>query len=572
MATAEETAIQHVVKTWYDGWNAQDMEVSAKVATEDMRFIRPSGNPASMAVFDAMSKSDDVTDSKTEILGFEKVHVGADSAMCCITHHDTFKYKGTQNDDVAVSTFYLTKVGCSWKIKWAQRSTGRAPTEPKPEDFDEENVYKKIFSRLKSRALLLLRRLFVILGAEDANSRQHLAAHLPLPLDLPQGLLWQQSDPKKVSPLVLEVHSAPPLDGLQAELLDVGPLAPAADPDALDQRLGLLGRPRVVVLLTPVRGGTVTRSAVPVAAARVALAPIHAPVGGGGALALGGRLPRGAPLPHALAHAVHATEALGLTVLARAGFLSPLPLRGELARLGAFAASRSDHSPHNAGLAVLAGEHRVVEDKATPEAAAQAVHGVVVRGVRREEPVPQVAQVAPELHIGKGVALVHRHPHREVDVVAVQRQVGVLVDVRQLRQHAVHHVVLVHELRALDLHLDGVVHAQGVVGVLRVPVLHRDTPVLQVPNQVRLHHARFLFDRSTLSFFARWAFYCRSRQKRKKKKKSPALLKNEVAAAKKTTSDWVPNGWSPRDSSPPAVGSCARSSRPSQALLPSARA
>lgn len=135
MATAEETAIQRVVKTWYDGWNAQDMEVSAKVATEDMRFIRPSGNPASMAVFDAMSKSDDVTDSKTEILGFEKVHVGADSAMCCITHHDTFKYKGTQNDDVAVSTFYLTKVGGSWKIKWAQRSTGRAPTEPKPEDF-----------------------------------------------------------------------------------------------------------------------------------------------------------------------------------------------------------------------------------------------------------------------------------------------------------------------------------------------------------------------------------------------------------------------------------------------------
>ncbi len=68
-------------------------------------------------------------------MSFDRFHVGSDSAMCCVTHHDKFTYKGAQNDDVAVTTFYLVKKDGEWKILWGQRSTGRAPTEDKPTGF-----------------------------------------------------------------------------------------------------------------------------------------------------------------------------------------------------------------------------------------------------------------------------------------------------------------------------------------------------------------------------------------------------------------------------------------------------
>ena len=59
-----------------------------------MRFIRPTGNPLSMAGFQDMMKSDLVTRSTNEVLSFEKIHVGTDSAMCCIVHRDIFDYDG----------------------------------------------------------------------------------------------------------------------------------------------------------------------------------------------------------------------------------------------------------------------------------------------------------------------------------------------------------------------------------------------------------------------------------------------------------------------------------------------
>ena len=92
----------------------------------------------------------------------------------------------------------------------------------------------------------------VVLRGEHPNLSEHLAAHFSLPLYLPQRLLWKERNSKQVSPLVLEVHRGPPLNGLEAELLDVGPLPTAADANSLDEGLGLLGCPWVVVLLAPV--------------------------------------------------------------------------------------------------------------------------------------------------------------------------------------------------------------------------------------------------------------------------------------------------------------------------------
>ena len=106
-----------------------------ELSCPDARFVRPSGNPISNEGFKEMMSSADVAMDQSEILSFNKIHIGADSAMACVTHHDVFVFKGNPNDDISVSTFYLVKEGTAWKVMWGQRSTGRKPDEPKPEGF-----------------------------------------------------------------------------------------------------------------------------------------------------------------------------------------------------------------------------------------------------------------------------------------------------------------------------------------------------------------------------------------------------------------------------------------------------
>lgn len=137
MTAADEDAIKATITKFYKGFDKKvgvDHSTKSTVG-EEMRFIRPTGNPLSMAGFQDMMKSDLVTRSTNEVLSFEKIHVGTDSAMCCIVHRDIFDYDGHENDDVAVTTYYLTKVEGEWKIFWGQRSKGRPPADPKPTGF-----------------------------------------------------------------------------------------------------------------------------------------------------------------------------------------------------------------------------------------------------------------------------------------------------------------------------------------------------------------------------------------------------------------------------------------------------
>ena len=77
----------------------------------------------------------DVHVMDTNTFEFTKLAVTGTAAVCCVTHHDVFVYKGTRNDDVAVTSFFLSKTGDDWKLCWGQRSTGRSPEEDKPSGF-----------------------------------------------------------------------------------------------------------------------------------------------------------------------------------------------------------------------------------------------------------------------------------------------------------------------------------------------------------------------------------------------------------------------------------------------------
>ena len=106
-----------------------------KYGTDDMVMIRPTGNPLSMPMYDAMLASDDVVVEKQEVLKFNYVDVCGEAGFCCFTQAAKFTFKGSAEDDVAVFTAYLKKKPEGWRIVYAQRSTGRKPTEDMP-NFD----------------------------------------------------------------------------------------------------------------------------------------------------------------------------------------------------------------------------------------------------------------------------------------------------------------------------------------------------------------------------------------------------------------------------------------------------
>ena len=109
-----------------------------KLSTPECLIIRPSGNPMGKKIWNAMMGNKDVVQESNKVLSFERyMKMGDNHAMVCYTAHAKFTYKGTPNDDVAVFTCIFQKDNGSWKMAWAQRSTGRKPEEPKP-DFNCE--------------------------------------------------------------------------------------------------------------------------------------------------------------------------------------------------------------------------------------------------------------------------------------------------------------------------------------------------------------------------------------------------------------------------------------------------
>ena len=102
-------------------------------STPDCLFIRPSGNPMDKNTWNAMMANADVKQEFNKVLSIDRyMKLGDNHAMVCYTTHAKFTYKDTPNDDVSVFTGIFTKESGSWKMCWAQRSTGRKPDEPRP--------------------------------------------------------------------------------------------------------------------------------------------------------------------------------------------------------------------------------------------------------------------------------------------------------------------------------------------------------------------------------------------------------------------------------------------------------
>ena len=81
-----------------------------KYMTDSCVFIRPSGNPLSKTAWQAMMDSPDVSVTHSSLVAINKVEVVGEMAYACYTTHGQFKYKGTENDDIAVLTAIFEKI------------------------------------------------------------------------------------------------------------------------------------------------------------------------------------------------------------------------------------------------------------------------------------------------------------------------------------------------------------------------------------------------------------------------------------------------------------------------------
>ena len=94
---------------------------------DDFMFVRPSGNPMGLKMFEGMRKSGDVTMEKDEVKEFVKVEVlcGGRSAAAAWKQHSVFTYKDTPNNDLALFSATLVLDGGLWKFVHVHRATGQ---------------------------------------------------------------------------------------------------------------------------------------------------------------------------------------------------------------------------------------------------------------------------------------------------------------------------------------------------------------------------------------------------------------------------------------------------------------
>ena len=101
---------------------------------ENVIFVRPSGNPMNITEWEEMFNSKDIESifSKLLLINKLKFYSYGRIAVSVITIHSKFKYKGKENNDVAVCTLVLENKADRWKVINMQRSTGRAPDQELP--------------------------------------------------------------------------------------------------------------------------------------------------------------------------------------------------------------------------------------------------------------------------------------------------------------------------------------------------------------------------------------------------------------------------------------------------------
>ncbi|MEE2999705.1 MAG: DUF3804 family protein [Pseudomonadota bacterium] len=95
-------------------------------ATNDFKFIRPSGNPIDSKGYANMFESGEIQITASALSKMHKLEVYGEIAFAAFTQTASFTYKGTTNNDVFTVSALLKKVNGNWIFAWMHRSTGEA--------------------------------------------------------------------------------------------------------------------------------------------------------------------------------------------------------------------------------------------------------------------------------------------------------------------------------------------------------------------------------------------------------------------------------------------------------------
>ena len=120
-------------------------EFASKFTSEDMTFIRPSGNPMNMTGFKEMWSSGMIENSSSNLVSVDTVRLTGlfscwpaalpvpwgSSAVVTYTLHDKFTFNKAVNDDIVKFSAVLEKGIAGWKVCHVQRATGQAPPASK---------------------------------------------------------------------------------------------------------------------------------------------------------------------------------------------------------------------------------------------------------------------------------------------------------------------------------------------------------------------------------------------------------------------------------------------------------
>ncbi len=110
----------------------KDHTLGMKHMGDECVFIRPTGNPLNKQQWNEMMNNPNVSVEDSKLVSVNKLHIFGDMAFVCYTAHNKFNYMGKSNDDIAVFTSVLQRIGGEWTVVHGQRSSGRSPTDEAP--------------------------------------------------------------------------------------------------------------------------------------------------------------------------------------------------------------------------------------------------------------------------------------------------------------------------------------------------------------------------------------------------------------------------------------------------------
>jgi len=126
--------IRNSISSMVNYLDSGNVEKASEYITDDVVFVRPTGNPLTKNQWIAMFNSDNVTLLSNKMVDFYKVDVSPsnDWALVCYSTHAKFTYNGVENDDISVFSVLMKRVNNKWLLSHLQRSTGRLPTDSMP--------------------------------------------------------------------------------------------------------------------------------------------------------------------------------------------------------------------------------------------------------------------------------------------------------------------------------------------------------------------------------------------------------------------------------------------------------